>query len=53
MDEDRTVASTTAQRWEGEGHLEPIKDFLERVDDVDVVGHRVVHGGPRLNETAG
>lgn len=51
MDGDRTVASTTAQRWTGEGHLEPIEDFLHQVDAVDAVGHRVVHGGPRLTDT--
>jgi acetate kinase len=50
VDADRTVASTTAERWEGEGHLEPITAFLERLDRVDAVGHRVVHGGPRLTE---
>jgi acetate kinase len=45
--------STTVERWEGEGHLEPIKAFLDGASGegggsmVDAVGHRVVHGGPR------
>lgn len=51
IDGDRTVASVTAQRWKGEGHLEPITTFLADVDQVDAVGHRVVHGGRRLTES--
>ncbi|MET0738817.1 MAG: acetate/propionate family kinase [Acidimicrobiales bacterium] len=50
VDGDRSVASTTAERWEGEEHLEPITAFLEGLDQIDAVGHRVVHGGPRLTE---
>ena len=48
VDGERTVASTTAERWEGEEHLEPIAAFLEGLDRIDAVGHRVVHGGSRL-----
>lgn len=50
VDGDRSEASTTAERWEGEGDLGPITAFLEGLDRVDAVGHRVVHGGPRLTE---
>jgi acetate kinase len=39
-------AATTVERWEGEGHLEPVEAFLAEVGRVDAVGHRVVHGGP-------
>ncbi len=51
IDGDRAVAGTTAQRWEGEEHLEPIRDFLDQVDDIEAVGHRVVHGGPGLTQS--
>jgi acetate kinase len=50
---DGTVAdATTIERWDGEGHLEPIQDFLHDLDAVDAVGHRVVHGGPRYRAAA-
>ncbi|MGZ4642801.1 MAG: acetate kinase, partial [Blastococcus sp.] len=42
-----TTAEETVQRWEGEGHLEPLTAFLDGCGPVDAVGHRVVHGGPR------
>jgi acetate kinase len=51
LDGDEHRASTTVERWEGEDHLEPITEFLDDLDDVDAVGHRVVHGGPRLTES--
>jgi acetate kinase len=43
-------ARTTIERWEGAGHVDPIADFLRAVGELDVVGHRVVHGGPRWAE---
>ncbi|MGZ4494291.1 MAG: acetate/propionate family kinase [Nocardioides sp.] len=42
------VASSLVERWEGEGHLAPLQAFLDGVDGIEAVGHRVVHGGPRL-----
>jgi acetate kinase len=51
LDNDREVAGTTVERWEGVDHLEPISAFIEGLDDVDAVGHRIVHGGPRLTES--
>jgi acetate kinase len=45
-------AATTVERWEGSGHLEPVREFLDGVGEVDAVGHRVVHGGPRYTEPA-
>lgn len=42
------TASTTVEAWQGEGHLEPLADFLAGCGRVDAVGHRVVHGGPRF-----
>ncbi|WP_193611124.1 acetate/propionate family kinase [Nocardioides lijunqiniae] len=50
-DDDRIVATTTVERWEGEDDLEPVSRFVEEVDDVEAVGHRIVHGGPRLTES--
>ncbi|HLM05096.1 MAG TPA: acetate/propionate family kinase [Blastococcus sp.] len=40
-------AATTVEAWQGEGHLEPLAEFLDRCGPVDAVGHRIVHGGPR------
>ena len=51
LDGDRRVASTTVERWEGEEHLEPVRDFVDGLGEVDAIGHRVVHGGPRLTES--
>jgi acetate kinase len=45
-------AATTVERWEGHGHVDPVRQFLDRVEPVDAVGHRVVHGGPRYSEPA-
>jgi acetate kinase len=50
---DGTVhAATTVERWEGHGHRGPVQQFLDRLDPIDAVGHRVVHGGPRYRATA-
>lgn len=49
LDGDRRVASTTVERWGGEGHLEPVRGFVAPLRDVDAVGHRVVHGGQRYD----
>ena len=48
----RVEDGATVQRWEGDGHLEPVREFLDGVGRVDAVGHRVVHGGPRYSEPA-
>ncbi|MBJ7450460.1 MAG: acetate/propionate family kinase [Blastococcus sp.] len=42
----------TVERWEGAGHLEPVQGFLDRAGQIDAVGHRVVHGGPRYTKAA-
>lgn len=49
LDGDRRAASTTVERWAGEGHLEPVRAFVEPLQGVDAVGHRVVHGGSRYD----
>lgn len=48
LDGDRVDSATTVERWEGVGHLEPLRSFLDGAGGVDAVGHRVVHGGPEL-----
>jgi acetate kinase len=47
LDGDTTLASTTVERWQGAGQVEPIEEFLSKQDELSAVGHRVVHGGPR------
>jgi acetate kinase len=48
LDADGAVTgSTTVDHWQGEGHLEPLAEFLAACGPVDAVGHRVVHGGSR------
>ncbi|QCX27368.1 acetate/propionate family kinase [Nocardioides jishulii] len=47
---DTEVADTTIERWEGDGHDDPIRDFVEQHPAPEVTGHRVVHGGPRFTE---
>jgi acetate kinase len=47
LDGERVEQSTTVERWDGAGDLEPLRDFVGTAGDVEAVGHRVVHGGPR------
>jgi acetate kinase len=51
IEDDRQVDATTIEQWDGEEHLEPLRDFLDGAGAVDAIGHRVVHGGPRLTES--
>jgi acetate kinase len=51
MDGDHQVAAATVERWEGENDLGPVSTFVEEVDDLEAIGHRIVHGGPRLTES--
>lgn len=51
IDGDHQVAATTVERWEGEDDLVPIDSFVAEVDDIEAIGHRIVHGGPRLTES--
>jgi acetate kinase len=48
LDDDNAIARTTVERWEGAGDLDPLRTFLDEVPDIEAVGHRVVHGGPRF-----
>jgi acetate kinase len=51
LEDDREVSATTVQRWRGAEHLEPIRAFVGDLDRVEAIGHRIVHGGPRLTES--
>lgn len=46
-DRESVLASTTVERWQGAGDVEPITKFLDQCGEVAAVGHRVVHGGSR------
>ena len=46
----RPVAALVVDRWAGAEDVGPVEEFLSGLDGpVDVVGHRVVHGGPSLS----
>lgn len=51
LDDEVEETSTTVERWEGEDHLEPISSFVGEFDDLEAIGHRIVHGGPRVTES--
>ncbi|MCX2949120.1 acetate/propionate family kinase [Lentzea sp. NEAU-D7] len=44
-EDDAVLAETTVERWSGGDETGPLQDFLGDAPAVDVVGHRVVHGG--------
>jgi acetate kinase len=50
LDGEHTISADTVERWEGADDLEPLREFLADAGDLDAVGHRVVHGGPRFRE---
>jgi acetate kinase len=50
LDGSEVADSTTIERWQGAGHVEPIEEFLSGCGEVTAVGHRVVHGGTRYAE---
>jgi acetate kinase len=47
LDGEETLDAETLERWAGESDLAGLEAFVAGVGDVDAVGHRVVHGGPR------
>ncbi len=51
FDGEQEVAATTVERWDGDDDLEPLRSFIEEFDDLEAIGHRIVHGGPRLTES--
>ena len=50
-EEDVVTQQTTIERWDGADDLDPLRAFLTEVPDLDGVGHRVVHGGPRYRDS--
>lgn len=46
VEDERVVDGTTVEHWDGRD-LDPLRDLLGRTGELDAVGHRVVHGGPR------
>lgn len=51
VDGGRRDRSATVEDWAGDGELDAIRSFVG-ADRIDAVGHRVVHGGPRLTHAA-
>jgi acetate kinase len=47
---DDLLASCDIDPWIGETDTAELEAFLERVDHVDAIGHRVVHGGEQFVE---
>ena len=47
---DESTVSEGCERLR-DGAAEPVSAVLDRVDDVDAVGHRIVHGGTLFRET--
>lgn len=45
------VAQHEVERWHGEQSDTELTGFIRDAGAVDAVGHRVVHGGPRLQES--
>ena len=48
IEDGRRLQEDSVERWDGEEHLEPLDEFVTRIGPVEAVGHRIVHGGPRL-----
>lgn len=51
LDGGDVTARTTIERWEGVDDLDPLRQSLSEAPDLNAVGHRVVHGGPRCRES--
>ncbi len=49
LDGETLVAEQTVARWEHADELDALQRFIETIDGVDAVGHRVVHGGTRFS----
>ncbi len=49
--DDTELAATTVQRWGGAADVRGVREFIEALDvEVDLVAHRVVHGGEHYRE---
>lgn len=51
-DEDHVTAVLDLEHWDGRPDHEELEKFLQAQDGVDVIGHRVVHGGSRFSRAA-
>ncbi|MGC4112061.1 MAG: acetate/propionate family kinase [Nocardioides sp.] len=49
-DDERLEAASTVDRWDGRD-LEALSDLVAGADRIHAVGHRIVHGGPRLHSS--
>ena len=50
--DDEVLASSDIDPWDGDAEDEELTAFVESLDGVDAVGHRVVHGGHELRGPA-
>lgn len=48
LEDSTVVEDRTVQRWHGAADDEALRQFISDAGQIDAVGHRVVHGGPRL-----
>lgn len=51
FDGDELLRDENVQRWDSAAGLDDVIEAVESLGGVDAVGHRVVHGGPRLRES--
>ena len=49
---DEILAATEVQHWDTEDPPPALHSFLNALTHVDAVGHRIVHGGPKLTAAA-
>jgi acetate kinase len=45
---DEVVAEREVERWDGDPDHAAVAEFVHDINDVDAVGHRVVHGGSKF-----
>ena len=50
FDGDELLRDENVQRWDPAVGFDDVIDAVEAAGDLDAVGHRVVHGGPKLRE---
>lgn len=50
VEDDRRVAAHTVERWDG-ADLDGLRAFVDDLEGLDAVAHRVVHGGPDLTSS--
>lgn len=49
-DDERVETATTVDPWDGR-NLDELEGFVADAGRVDAIGHRIVHGGPRLRSS--